>query len=100
MVGFAKADRFLFHTSAAGFGRQLPHHAGQDHKSKQSARCSAKTKVVMERKESSVRTCACVGVHGTGTVCVRTSVFISMFDAEFSDDLADLAACGRRAFPL
>lgn len=93
-VGFAKADRFLFHTSAAGFGR-LPQRAGQDHKSKQSARCSAKTKVVMERKESSVRTCACVGVRGTGTVCVRTSVFISVFDAEFSHDLADLAACGR-----
>lgn len=53
-----------------------------------------------EKKAVCVCTCACVGVHGTGEVCVRTSVFISMFGAAFSDDLADLAACGGLAFPL
>lgn len=95
---FAKADRFLFHTSPARVWIESSPTARV--KTTRVSESSAKTKVVMERKERSVCVCVCVEVHGTGQVCLRTSVFMSVFGAEFCDDLADSAACCGSAFPL
>ena len=105
VLRFAKADGVWFHTSPAGFGQQLPYHEGQDHKSKQSARSLAKTKVVMERGEKPVCVCVCVCVcvlrciEQARSLCAHLCLCPCTMQS-FCDDLAGSAACSGSAFPL